>query len=216
MIPAALLLCGCALRHRPAAPEPARGPARDSLFQVDQRRGDAVVARGVVDGMLSVLAPNVVFLRAGVPAVYGRDGVRELLSAGAPAEGTTVTWEPLGGGVSYDLMSAYTYGVASRERNSASVIRLERYIAVWQRAARRAVADRRLLGGGFSAANDVAFSTNVVTPPLVACAARASRSGRRRSRSGQPVRRSVRSHGTWLRVVQHDRAGRACCLDRRS
>ena len=71
MIPAAALLCGCALRHRPAVPEPARVPARDSLFQVDQRRGEAVAAQGMVDGTLSVLAPNVVFFARGA-TVYGR------------------------------------------------------------------------------------------------------------------------------------------------
>ena len=168
MIPAAVLLCGCALRHRPAVPEPARVPARDSLFQVDQRRGEAVAAQGMVDGTLSVLAPNVVFLRAGAPTVYGRNGVRELLSAGAQAEGTTVTWEPLGGGVSYDLMSAYTYGVAARSGTPRSAIRLERYIAVWQRqrgAVWQIIAYAEV---GAPAANEVAFSTNVVTPPLVA------------------------------------------------
>src|SRR5512132_792337 len=103
---AVLLLCRCALRHRPAAPEPARGPARDSLFQLDQGRGELVASQGAVDGMLGILAPNVVFLRAGVPAVYGRDGVRQLLSGGAPALTAATAWEPLGGGVSYDLMSA--------------------------------------------------------------------------------------------------------------
>jgi len=168
VIPAAVLLCGCALRHHPAAPEPARGPARDSLFQVDQRRGDAIAARGFVDGMLSVLAPNVVFLRAGVPAVYGRSGVRELLSAGASAEGTTVTWEPLGGGVSYDLMSAYTYGVAARNGTPRSAIRLERYIAVWQRQRGGAWQIMAYAEVGAPAASEVSFSTNVVTPPLVA------------------------------------------------
>jgi hypothetical protein len=122
----------------------------------------------MVDGTLSALAPNVVFLRAGAPTVYGRNGVRELLSAGAQAEGTTVTWEPLGGGVSYDLMSAYTYGVAARSGTPRSAIRLERYIAVWQRqrgAAWQIIAYAEV---GAPAANEVAFSTNVVTPPLVA------------------------------------------------
>jgi ketosteroid isomerase-like protein len=167
VIPAALLLCGCALRHRQAVPEPARGPARDSLFLVDQGRSGLVASRGAVDGMLSVLAPNVVFLRAGVPAVYGRDGVRELLS-GAPGLTAALTWEPLGGGVSYDLMSAYTYGVAWRASAPSSAGRLERYIAVWQRsrgAPWQIVAYSEV---GSPPANDMTFSSNVVTPPLVA------------------------------------------------
>lgn len=169
MIPtaAAALLCGCALRHRPAVPEPARGPARDSLFQVDQRRGELVAARGVVDGMLDVVAPNVVFLRAGVPTVYGREGVRELLTAGAASAGF-MTWEPLGGAVAYDLTSAYTYGVTARSGTPRTTIRLERYIAVWQRSRGgpwRIIAYAEI---GSPASNEVSFSTNVVTPPLVA------------------------------------------------
>jgi len=166
VIPTALLLCGCVLRHRAAAPEPARGPARDSLLQVDQRRGELVAAQGMVDGMLSVLAPDVVFLRAGVPAVYGRDGVRELLSAGRSAPKTAITWEPVGGGVSYDLSSAYTYGVTARTADSLR-LRLERYIAVWQRQRGSAWQIVAYAEVGSPAADPVTFSANVVTPPLV-------------------------------------------------
>ena len=168
VISAAVLLCGCALRHRTAAPEPARGPARDSLFQLDQGRGDLVATRGAVDGVLSVLAPNVVFLRAGAPAVYGRDGVRQSLAGGAPALAAAMTWEPLGGGVSYDLMSAYTYGVALRTVAPTSGPRLERYVAVWQRsrgAPWQIVAYSEV---NSPATNEVTFTSNVMTPPLVA------------------------------------------------
>jgi ketosteroid isomerase-like protein len=133
IFPAAVLLCGCGLRHRTIAPEPVRGPAIDSLFQIDQARGDSVAALGAVDGMLASLAPNVSFLRAGVPAVYGRDAVRTLLGAG-PALPVSRTWQPLGGGISYDLHSAYTYGVAARLAPPKPEIRLERYVAYWERA----------------------------------------------------------------------------------
>src|ERR1041385_6196106 len=43
------LLCGCVLRGGAPVPEPARAPARDSLFLVDQARTDSVAARGFVD-----------------------------------------------------------------------------------------------------------------------------------------------------------------------
>lgn len=170
MIRAAALLCGwgCALRHRPATPEPARGPARDSLFQVDQGRGELLASRGPVDGMVSLLAPNVVYLRAGVPAVYGRDGVRELLTAGVAGAPPAITWEPLGGGVSYDLMAGYTYGVAARQAPPGPGVRLERYIAFWERSRGspwRVIAYAEVES---PPAAEVNFSTNVVTPPLVA------------------------------------------------
>src|SRR4051812_34859535 len=131
LLPAALLLCGCSLRHKPVAPEPARGPARDSLFLLDQTRGDSVTARGGIDGSLALLSPGVVYLRAGVPVVYGRDAVRTLVTA-APIIGPQ-TWQPLGGGVSFDLRHAYTFGIAAQAPGSPPSIRLERYVAYWTR-----------------------------------------------------------------------------------
>jgi ketosteroid isomerase-like protein len=168
VIPAAALLCGCALRHSPAAPAPARGPARDSLFQLDQRRGELVAARGGVDGTLSILAPNVVYLRAGIQTIYGRDGVRELLSADASSAPRGSTWEPLGGGVSYDLTFAYTFGVTARPASSNSGARLERYVAVWQRTRANPWEIIAYAEVESPVANEINFSANVVTPPLVA------------------------------------------------
>lgn len=144
LIPAALLLFGCSLRHGPVvAPAPARGPARDSLFQLDQIRGDSVAAHGPLDGVLALLAPDVVYLRAGAPVVYGRDGVRALLVATTPpAEGHAdaaqgQSWQPLGGGVSNDLESAYTFGIVAHVARAGapiqSSIHFEPYLAFWQR-----------------------------------------------------------------------------------
>ena len=130
LLPAALLLCGCSLRHRPVAPEPARGPARDSLFRLDQTRGDSIAARGGVDGALALLHDKVIYLRAGVPAVYGRDAAR-LLFVSTPGT-RSETWQPLGGGVSYDLRDGYTYGIAAHAAGSGTV-HLDRYVAYWTR-----------------------------------------------------------------------------------
>lgn len=131
LLPAALLLIGCRLHRGTVAPEPARGPARDSLFRLDQSRGDSIAARGPVSGMLSLLGPDVIFLREGVPATYGIDGARALFRGEEAVEIAPPIWQPLGGGVSYDLNSAYTYGIAARAERSGT--RLERYIAYWQR-----------------------------------------------------------------------------------
>jgi hypothetical protein len=130
-IPAALLLCGCSLRHDNPAPAPARAPARDSLFRFDQSRTDSVGARGFANGMLAFLAPDAAYLRAGAPIVYGRDATRSLLSAIQPDE-RAVSFEPLGGGVANDLLAAYTYGVAARAAGSG--VRIERYLAFWVRS----------------------------------------------------------------------------------
>ena len=133
LLPAALLLFGCSLRHKPVAPEPVRGPARDSLFQLDQTRGDSVAARGGVDGALALFGQSVVYLRAGVPAIYGQDAVRALFTA-TPA-GRGQTWQPLGGGVSDDMRAGYTYGIAAHvaQPGGASQVRADRYVAYWTR-----------------------------------------------------------------------------------
>jgi ketosteroid isomerase-like protein len=121
------------------APEPARGPARDSLFQLDATRGDSVAARGAIEGVVALLAPDVIYLRAGAPPVYGRESARALLIAASgllPATSLPVApaWQPLGGGVSNDLRSGYTFGVSARVPQPKAPIRLEHYIAFWRRA----------------------------------------------------------------------------------
>jgi ketosteroid isomerase-like protein len=131
LLPAAVLLCGCGLRHQPMAPQPARGPARDSLIAFDQSRTDSVMRRGLADGMASFFGPAVAYLRAGVPVVYGIDVVREFLAASPPAN---PSWAPLGGGVSDDLRSGYTWGIAAHAGTPHAPVQLERYIAYWQRS----------------------------------------------------------------------------------
>lgn len=134
LIPTVALLYGCGSRHRVVAPEPARDPVRDSVFQLDQTRGDSLLARGPVEGMLALLSADVIYLRAGVPAVYGRDAARALFAAGAVGAPATLAWQPLGGSVSDDLHSGYTFGVAARvAAGVAPPIRFERYIAYWHR-----------------------------------------------------------------------------------
>ena len=133
VISMAVLLAGCALHRGPATPEPARGPAADSLLRFDQSRGELVATKGPHDAMAELLHPEVVYLRAGVPAVYGRDAVNDLLAAPAPAVPSGIAWEPLGGAVSYDLLAGYTFGVTARP-SAGSSIHFERYIAVWRRS----------------------------------------------------------------------------------
>src|SRR5215475_8512973 len=111
---ASTLLCGCALHGSTTVPEPARGPARDSLFHLDESRTDSVAARGFVGGIIPLLADNVVYLRAGAPVASGLAATRTLLATGDNPSATRLFWQPLGGGVSGDLLAAYTFGVAVR------------------------------------------------------------------------------------------------------
>ncbi len=129
-----MLLAGCTLHHTAPVPATVRGPARDSVFRQDESRSDSAAAHGSVDAMLALLSPDAAYLRAGAPVAYGLDAIRSLLSASPDSPGTRISWEPLGGGISDDLRSAYTYGLTARVAANAPV-RFERYIAYWTRAA---------------------------------------------------------------------------------
>ena len=132
VLTASLMVSGCVLHRGAARPEPARGPAADSLLRFDQSRGELVATKGPHDAMAELLHPDVVYLRAGVPAVYGRAAVSDLLAAPAPAVPSGIAWEPLGGAVSYDLLAGYTFGVTARP-SAGSPVRFERYVAMWRR-----------------------------------------------------------------------------------
>jgi ketosteroid isomerase-like protein len=163
---ATVLVSGCGLRHRPAAPEPARGPALDSLFRLDESRGDTVIARGPVEGMLALLGQDVVYLRAGAPAVYGREGARVLFAAGSGATTLSVAWQPVGGGVSDDLESAYTYGFVARLPQPKAPLRFERYIAYWQRDGQRPWRIEAYSEVGSAPAGEGNLTAEQITPPV--------------------------------------------------
>jgi len=118
--------------HTAPVPAVIRDPARDTVFQQDQARGDSAALHGSTDVMLALLRPDAAYLRAGVPAAYGIDAIRSLLRASPDSPGTKVSWQPLGGGISDDLRLAYTFGVTARAAAN-SPIRFERYIAFWSR-----------------------------------------------------------------------------------
>lgn len=126
-----MLLCGCVFRRGPEPPEPPRGPARDSLFRFDKARSDS--AARAPDGVLAAFAPNAAYLRAGAPVIYGRDAAARVIRA-TDLDGAALVWEPLGGGVSDDLQSGYTYGIAARmQAERATAVHFGRYVAYWER-----------------------------------------------------------------------------------
>lgn len=129
---ASVAWCGCTLHGGNTTPEPARAPARDSLFRIDEARTDSVAVHGFPDGIASLLDTNVVYLRAGAPIALGIDATRAVFSATVEPAGARLSWQPLGGGISDDLRAAYTFGVAVRA-TAASTPRVGRYIAFWER-----------------------------------------------------------------------------------
>src|SRR5690349_20172673 len=108
VVPIAMMLAGgCHRRGDEFALSPARLPARDTLFTLDQARSDSAAARGISEAMLALLSPDAAYLRAGVPAIYGIDAVRAMFAANPETSGTSITWQPLGGGISNDLRAGY-------------------------------------------------------------------------------------------------------------
>lgn len=128
----AALAGGCVLHRASSLPEPARAPARDTLFRVDEARTDSVAARGALAGMLASLDENVIYLHAGWPVAAGLSATKRFLAA--THDTSQPSWQPLGGGVSNDLRAGYTFGVTVRG-NGVSPARFERYVAFWTRAA---------------------------------------------------------------------------------
>ncbi len=133
------LALAAACRSHRMAPVPAtiRGPVRDSVFRLDEARGDSAAAHGAPEAMLALLSPDACYLRAGAPAAYGIEAIRALLTASPDSPGTKASWQPLGGSVSDDLRSAYTFGTIARATPN-SPIHFERYIAYWKRDAGQA------------------------------------------------------------------------------
>jgi ketosteroid isomerase-like protein len=166
VVPAMILFAGCVHRG-PSAPEPARGPAADSLLRFDQSRGELSAAKGPQRAMADLLHPEVVYLRAGVPAVYGRDAVRELLAAPAPPVPSDIAWEPLGGAVSYDLLAGYTFGITARP-TVGSPVRFDRYIAVWRRTPGSSWQLAAYVEVDAPPAVEASVPPSAVTPPTVA------------------------------------------------
>jgi len=166
VILATVLVSGCSLHRRAVAPEPARGPALDSLFRLDESRADSLIARGPIDGMLAFLGEDVVYLRAGVPAVYGREGARVLIVAGSGAPTLNLAWQPVGGGVANDLQSAYTYGLVARVAQPKTPLRFERYIAYWRRDGQQPWRITAYSEVGSPPAGEVALTAEQTTPPV--------------------------------------------------
>jgi len=165
VIPISMMVASaCHRRGDEFAPSPARLPARDSLFTVDQSRSDSAAAHGVSEAMLAVLSPDAAYLRAGVTAIYGIDAVRAMFAANPETSGTSITWQPLGGGISNDLRNGYTYGIAARVTPRAP-LRLERYIAYWRRDARQPWRISAYAEVGAPPASEGSAPTDHVTPP---------------------------------------------------
>jgi ketosteroid isomerase-like protein len=83
--------------------------------------------------MRGLLDPSVIYLRAGAHVVYGSERAMRLIESQRPQTAAFIAWQPIGGGVSRDRMTGYTFGIAVRAQPETPGAHVERYIAVWSR-----------------------------------------------------------------------------------
>jgi ketosteroid isomerase-like protein len=125
---------GCALLGRNRqAPAPRQSPTRDSLLAIDATRNDSLARLGVAAIMRRLLDPSVIYLRAGAHPAYGADRAMRLLETPNPRSSPFTAWQPIGGGISRDRLTGYTFGIAVRTQPEMPGVRIERYIAMWTR-----------------------------------------------------------------------------------
>ena len=131
-----LAASACALLPGKAkeAPAPRQSPARDSLLAFDLRRSDSLPRRGLASTIRPLLDPSVIYLRAGANPSYGIERTVRLIEAPKPQTPAFIAWQPIGGGVSRDRLTGYTFGIAVRAQPELSNLLIERYIAVWSRS----------------------------------------------------------------------------------
>lgn len=104
--------------------------ARASLRAADAAHSAAVQSLGVVQGLPSVFARDVYFLREGADVVHGLDGVRADLP-GSPLAGARLAWTNLRTDVSADGTHGYTYGAGTYTAADGAQ-RFSRTLAYWR------------------------------------------------------------------------------------
>lgn len=104
--------------------------ARASLRAADAAHSAAVQSLGVVEGLPSAFAENVLFLREGADVVHGLAGVEADLP-GSPLAGARLEWTNLRTDVSADGTHGYTYGGGTYTAADGTQ-RFSRTLAFWR------------------------------------------------------------------------------------
>jgi ketosteroid isomerase-like protein len=100
---------------------------------VDLARNDSLGRRGIASAMRPFLDPSVIYLRAGAHVAYGADRALRLLGSPRAQTPSFTAWQPIGGGISLDRLTGYTFGIAVRAQPETPGALIERYIAFWTR-----------------------------------------------------------------------------------
>lgn len=112
-------------------PQPQRD-AQQALFLADLRRGDSL-DRTDLGAPAASFTDDAIYLYPGLPVLRGAAAVRAVLRA-AGSGAAVIRWQPVRAEASRDGEFGYTVGYALRRiADSAGVVRLDRYQAVWVR-----------------------------------------------------------------------------------
>ncbi|MDE3173123.1 MAG: nuclear transport factor 2 family protein [Gemmatimonadota bacterium] len=108
----------------------------DSLLAADAARTDTVARLGYQEGVMAMLTPDAVYLRAGQPMAFGQLSIQRLLAIAPPGRRASYRWQPVRAGVSRDGLAAYTVGIAvaaSARDSGGPALGVSRYVAFWLR-----------------------------------------------------------------------------------
>lgn len=110
--------------------------AKDELFAADARYTGAIESLGPVDGVLSRLRGDALYLAAGIDLVQGKRAIRKALEAANPdAAHTHLTRTLAGGDVSADGKFGFTFGWNQQvaPAGTSTVTTYGTYVTAWTR-----------------------------------------------------------------------------------
>ena len=108
--------------------------ASDALLAADRRASEASSACGFACGLGGVLAPDAIYLHAGMPVIQGAEAADRFLRAQAPLVPLRIQWQPLHAELAADGTFGITWGLTTIGIRGGPV-RFGHYLSAWRRTA---------------------------------------------------------------------------------
>jgi len=109
---------------------------RDILLAFDRLHSDLTERDGIVDGFVSLLTPEALYLHAGSVLIQGRDQAREFLAQAYSGPSTfQLRWTAMAGDASEDGRLGYTIGwteLTVTAPDGTSTVQYGKYLSFWQ------------------------------------------------------------------------------------
>ncbi len=113
------------------------GLQRDILLAFDRLHSDLTERRGIVDGFVTLLARDVLYLHAGAPLIQGRDETRDFLAmVFAGPSSFRLRWSTMTGDVSEDGRLGYTIGwteLTITAPDGRTTVQHGKYVSFWRK-----------------------------------------------------------------------------------